>query len=495
MQRRGEPPRAQLSWMWFVVAAACVVVCATSGCETRLLSITVDVQTDLVPQLELGLLEVEVLEGAVPRGTGTVRSRRTAVMPQLAEAGEYQRGRRVAEIGALGSGEHTVRVIARRPAPPGAPDDGGTILTERRVVVVLSASRTVRVVLDAGCVGVTCPGAGDVDDATQCLNGRCVQPSCDPSLSASRRQCCTGGGCPETALCDDPSDCVVAPCAEPRCIEGACIAEDRPGACAEGEYCDRSARACLPIPGGLRADAGVPDAGGEDAPSLIDAWVAPGEDAGIFDAFACPAERCGDGDDDDCDGLVDCADPDCASTGCDDGDACTHGDSCRSGVCAGTPITCESTECATRSCNGSATCTETPRSGACADDGNACTNDVCASGRCTHPSRADGTTCSGGRCCGGGCVDVRSSARHCGVCGVDCGSRACVAGACRCAANSECVDFGYGGAATCYDEGDGNGLRCQCVCTGDSSWRGSCGECPGTAQCEQQAGLNVCFYP
>jgi hypothetical protein len=57
------------------------------------------------------------------------------------------------------------------------------------------------------------------------------------------------------------------------------------------------------------------------------------------------------------------------------------------------------------------------------------------------------------------------------------------------------MDFGYGGAATCYDQSDNNGLRCQCVCTSDSSWRGTCEECPGSAQCDQRAGLNLCFYP
>lgn len=469
------------------------------ACEMSLGSITVEVQTDLVPQLELGLLEVEVLEGAVPSGSGASRSRRTAAMPQLSEAGEYQRGRRVAEIGALGNGTYTVRVVGRRPAPPGAPEDSGTILSERRVVVMLAASRTVRVVLDASCVGVTCPGVGDSPDASQCLNGRCVAPTCDPSASSARRQCCTGSGCPETALCVGASECVVSPCAQARCVDGVCIAGDRPGACTDGEYCDRSARACLPVPGVLRADAGAPDARfdarPDDALVLLDAFVEPGEDTEMFDAFVCPREQCGDGDDDDCDGLLDCDDPDCGGTACDDSDPCTHSDSCVAGRCAGVPVACETTECVTRACNGSASCTETPRAGTCAEDGNPCTGDVCAAGRCTHPPRADGSTCGAGRCCGGDCVDVRSSERHCGVCGVDCGARACVAGACRCGSNTDCVTSGYGSTATCFDQGDGNGLRCQCVCRADSAWRGVCDECPGAAQCEQRSGLNLCFFP
>lgn len=480
-----------------LLAWASVALCvAMSGCATPLLSITVDVQTDLVPALELGLLEIEVLEGNVPRGTTSVRARRTAVMPQLSEAGEYQRSRRVAEMAGLASGTYTVRVVGRRPAPPGVPEDGGTILAERRVVLLLSNDRVVRVVLGASCVGVTCPGEGDLEEASQCLNGRCVEPACDPSLPSSIAECCTGPGCAEIALCDDASDCEAAPCAAPRCVSGACIAEDIPGACAPDEYCDRSARGCLPLPPSLRPDAGMPDASALDVFVVLDAYVEPGEDAGSFDAFSCPAETCGNGGDDDCDGLADCMDPDCVGASCDDGNGCTHHDVCDGSGCGGTPVTCNSTECVTRACNGSATCTETPRSGSCADDGNACTSDTCSGGACTHPRRADGSTCGGSnRCCSGSCVNPSSNVDHCGVCGVDCGSRSCVAGACRCVSNAECRTAGYGTDATCYDSGDGNGQRCQCVCNSDSDWRGTCGECPGAAQCNQRSGLNLCFFP
>lgn len=509
MTRRDQPPRGSqrsacgnarhqrtITASPWTALALVIATAFLAACQTPLHSITVDVQTDLVPQLELGLLEVEVLEGSVPRGTTSVRSRRTAVMPQLPEAGEYQRTRRVAEMAGLAAGTYTVRVIGRRPAAPGAPEDGGTILAERRVVVALSNDRVVRVVLGASCVGVTCPGAGDLDEASQCLNGRCVEPGCDPSLPSATRDCCTGIGCVELALCDDATDCEAAPCATPRCVDGACIAEDRPGACAPDEYCDRSARSCLPLPPSLRPDAGAPDASAPDAFVVIDAYVDPGEDAGFFDAFSCPAEVCGNGGDDDCDGMSDCMDPDCVGATCDDGNACTHHDACNGSGCAGTAITCSSSECVTRACNGSATCTETPRSGSCTDDGNACTSDSCSGGACTHPRRADGSTCGGSnRCCSGSCVNPSNNANHCGVCGVDCGSRSCVSGACRCVSNAECRAEGYGSDATCYDAGDGNGMRCQCVCNSDSNWRGTCGDCPGTAQCNQRSGLNICFFP
>lgn len=76
-----------------------------------------------------------------------------------------------------------------------------------------------------------------------------------------------------------------------------------------------------------------------------------------------------------------------ASSACDDGDACTFGDTCRAGLCAGTAIECASTTCIDRTCNGTSTCTETARTGLSCDDGDACTT---------------GTTCDTGGMCGGG---------------------------------------------------------------------------------------------
>ncbi len=487
------------------------------GCPGAARTLTIDVQTDLVPGAELGFLAIDLFEGAVPRGTGTTRSRSLMTVPLLSEAEDYRRGHRVAELAGLSAGTYTVRVAARRPAPLGLAADAGTLLVERRVVVLLDGDRVVRVVLSASCVGVSCPRAGDSDALSQCLNGRCIDPRCDPSRPESSGLCCTGPGCETSALCDDPADCTTASCADPSCVDGACVAVDRPGACGETEYCDRSARACLPLP-----STSPPDAGASDAAAPLDTSVP-------LDASGCPAEVCGNGADDDCDGAADCRDAECAGTSCDDGDACTHTDLCTGAAtgaaCAGTAISCVGGDCLDRACNGSARCTETPRAGACPDDGNECTADVCDAGACTHPARSgpgpifctdDGNPCSFdlceagvcthprgfdgwacgifGRCCGGTCADVSTDPRNCGVCGVTCPG-ACRSGACACGSNAQCVAAGYGAGSTCYDQGDGLGMRCQCVCNGDSGWRGSCEECPGAAQCDQRSGLNLCFYP
>ena len=80
------------------------------------------------------------------------------------------------------------------------------------------------------------------------------------------------------------------------------------------------------------------------------------------------------------------------ASACDDGNACTTGDTCAAGACAGTlTVSCPAdTTCLTHVCTASATCVPTPRNvGGVCDDGNASTPiDRCA---------ADGT-CVGRTC-------------------------------------------------------------------------------------------------
>src|SRR5262249_19864248 len=68
---------------------------------------------------------------------------------------------------------------------------------------------------------------------------------------------------------------------------------------------------------------------------------------------------------------------------CDEGSACTTGDVCAGGVCAGTPITCsDGNPCTTDSCNPASGCVFANNTNPC-DDGNACTSgDTCALGAC-----------------------------------------------------------------------------------------------------------------
>ncbi len=96
---------------------------------------------------------------------------------------------------------------------------------------------------------------------------------------------------------------------------------------------------------------------------------------------------------------------------CDDGNACTHSDTCSAGVCQGTAVTCTSTPCTTSTCNGTASCTVVSRAGETCSDGNTCTaNDTCnASGVCQAgpTTTCESTACIDRACDGaGGCLET-----------------------------------------------------------------------------------------
>ncbi len=91
---------------------------------------------------------------------------------------------------------------------------------------------------------------------------------------------------------------------------------------------------------------------------------------------------------------------------CEDGDLCTYGDTCEAGECAsGTSITCDDSPCISRVCAGTETCSETILDGADCEDGNACTygetcdGEVCGSGTTVNCDGLD-TTCLAYSCDG-----------------------------------------------------------------------------------------------
>jgi hypothetical protein len=88
-------------------------------------------------------------------------------------------------------------------------------------------------------------------------------------------------------------------------------------------------------------------------------------------------------------------------TPCDDGNACTTGDSCQGGTCSpGSATVCnDNNVCTTDSCNPVSGCVFTNNTNAC-DDGNGCTvSDICSGGVCsgtpiTAPGEASGVLAS-----------------------------------------------------------------------------------------------------
>jgi hypothetical protein len=139
------------------------------------------------------------------------------------------------------------------------------------------------------------------------------------------------------------------------------------------------------------------------------------------------------------------------------GETCLFGEICCAQGCTsstGDECGCNAVACGEcQRCNGTH-CVAVLNGSTCSDDGNPCTDDVCASGTCTHPAKADstacgdgqvcigGTCCSTGTCCPSGttlcgtnCVNLRTDESNCGACGAACapGKKCC---------NGQCLDTG-----------------------------------------------------
>jgi len=165
---------------------------------------------------------------------------------------------------------------------------------------------------------------------------------------------------------------------------------------------------------------------------------------------------------------------------CDDGNKCTVGDTCRNGVCAGTPVQCpdDGNPCTVAFCN--------PATGLCVtqdkdcNDGNPCTIDGCNSSvGCTHANAADNTTCNDGndcttsdKCTAGVCTGtpVTNGTACGGTSGTDPCRAECENGVCNSTVNN---------GETCDD-----GLTCTTgdVCVG--------AKCVGQSTC---VGINPCI--
>lgn len=200
---------------------------------------------------------------------------------------------------------------------------------------------------------------------------------------------------------------------------------------------------------------------------------------------------CGDGMDDDCDGRVDCLDPDC---GCDAGTCVASGAESTSAACS---------DGIDNDCDGLTDCEET--SDCVLEEGpENCDNGLdddcdgetdCFDTGCCAALSCAGLRCGGGglRCCGGRCTNTWSDRENCGACGLSCAAgRSCDrpsaraggslgAAACRCALSSgEC-------SPRLCEEHDGSRF---CNCSSD-------GECPGGAICVIQSGdfHSACTLP
>ncbi|MBM4343776.1 MAG: hypothetical protein FJ100_10405 [Deltaproteobacteria bacterium] len=181
-------------------------------------------------------------------------------------------------------------------------------------------------------------------------------------------------GTPDTApQCTDPMQCPQpdALCSVATCIAGVCSIGAAPdgSACSDGNPCT-DGDACA---------AGV---------------CAAGKDKPCDDANPCTDDACDPGS-----GI-------CGSTpttvACDDGNACTTGDGCKGGACAGgaSPNCDDGNVCTTDACDPATGCTATDNAAPCKLDDACMGNAVCGKGACAGKPIAcdDGNPCTKDAC-------------------------------------------------------------------------------------------------
>lgn len=178
------------------------------------------------------------------------------------------------------------------------------------------------------------PNVGCADDNNFCTADVCDGQGSCTHFAGPQASCDDGNGCTDDA-CDALLGCVHQDNTAP-CDDGSvCTAED---VCASGVCLGTSPLSC-------------------------------------DDANPCTS--------DECDAQIGCQHN--ATTGaCDDGDACTTGDLCNDGLCAsGQSVNCnDNNVCTNDSCDPASGCLHTNNNAAC-DDGDACTTgETCANGTC-----------------------------------------------------------------------------------------------------------------
>ena len=273
---------------------------------------------------------------------------------------------------------------------------------------------------DKSCAGISfgcvSPGACEALPGAQCDGaGGCTYPSapgescddgnpCTHSDSCHADKSCAGTG----FTCDNPGPCETAVGASCDGVGGCSYPADVGAPCDDGDDCSHSdacsvQKQCLGIgyacdaPGSCETTNGAScdGSGGCDYPSAPGAACDDGNPCTHTDS--CEADKtcqgigyacenpgaCEIAVGAVCDGVGGCAYPADLGASCDDEDLCTHSDGCQDDkACAGTPYLCddpaqcETTEGAT--CDGEGGCEYLAASGESCEDGDACTHsDTC----------------------------------------------------------------------------------------------------------------------
>ena len=365
---------------------------------------------------------------------------------------------------------------------------------------------------DGVCCGEACDG-----ECKSCLTGTCrsVSSADDPDTCTGEKTCSADGKCRKKngRACDGATECASGFCADGKCCDTACTTACR--SCATG--------ACLKV------------TGAEDADSCKDEWIcsADGECrkkagqecilAGECLSGFCEGGRCCDRA---CPALCHSCDtgtclqvlsggedePDCkGDNACDalgqckkkNGQPCTGGVQCASGICK--DGTCCDTECVT-ACHSCATGTCTPVKGA--DDYPECIERyTCSMGgacllrqgqACTGSSECATGYCVDGKCCDTECT---TTCRSCatGTCSLltDADDPPACTGTQTCGAGGVCLlknGQGCNSGTACSSGHCTDGKCCDQGCT-EPCWNcatGTCVQVKGADDLSQCEGIFTC---
>lgn len=255
---------------------------------------------------------------------------------------------------------------------------------------------------NTACVAGLCQGAEiDCSDGSSCTTDRCDPvggcmnipaadgTSCDDASACTTNDVCAAGQCLGTTLsCDDGNDCTDDAC-DPA---SGCMNENNTASCDDGDACTTSDVCADGV-----CSAGEPETCDDQNPCTIDVCHEVAGCQHLPTNNPCCSGQvslCDDGDPCTTD-ICDASTAECSYTlntaSCDDGNACTEDDTCDAGTCSGTTLSCDDgNSCTTDTCNINQGCLHAPQNTGLCDDGLACsTGDTCSAGVCV----ADTTQC------------------------------------------------------------------------------------------------------
>ena len=225
---------------------------------------------------------------------------------------------------------------------------------------------------------VVCDDGNDCTEDDRCTAGECIPGElifCDDDNPCTDDNCNPKGGCtffPNDAFCDDGSLCTTNDsCAQAKC-SGEVISCDDTNPCTSDGCSDDTG--CTHTNLDLPCEDGNPCTIGD---ACLEGLCVNGPQKDCDDENFCTTEYC------------DLNTGNCVfettEGGCDDGNACTEGESCANGSCTGgSPIACsDSNPCTESTCDPVNGCLHTPVEAGC-DDGDSCTEgESCQAGTCT----------------------------------------------------------------------------------------------------------------